>query len=244
MELENEFVIIDAKNGADGVEAAYQNIPDLIISDIMMPVMDGIKLCSILKSDERTSHIPIILLTAKTGEDSHIHGLDIGADDYIPKPFNIRILRARIQNLITSRKMLHTIFSSREKIEVTQLFENKHDRVFIEKINNAIRDNIKNPTLNHEVLAKEVGMSKTQLYRKLHAITGNTVHEYIRNSRLRCADDMLGSNPDLMIFEIAYELGFKDHAYFSKCFHALYGQSPIERRKEKLRLEPGAKKAL
>ncbi|MCD9020112.1 two-component regulator propeller domain-containing protein [Parachryseolinea silvisoli] len=246
MELENEYVIVEAKNGADGVDVAFQNIPDLIISDIMMPVMDGIKLCTILKSDERTSHIPIILLTAKTGEDSHIRGLDIGADDYIPKPFNIRILRARIQNLIASRKMLHAIFSSREKIEVTQLFENKHDRIFIEKTNNAIRENVKNPNLNHEVLAKEVGMSKTQLYRKLHAITGNTVHEYIRNYRLRCAEEMLGSNPDLMIFEIAYELGFKDHAYFSKCFHALYGQSPVERKKEKekLRLEPGTKKGL
>ncbi|MBL0740649.1 two-component regulator propeller domain-containing protein [Chryseolinea lacunae] len=246
MELENEFVIVEAKNGADGLDMAFQNIPDLIISDIMMPVMDGIKMCTILKSDERTSHIPIILLTAKTGEDSHIRGLDIGADDYIPKPFNIRILRARIQNLIASRKMLHTIFSSREKIEVTQLFENKHDRIFIEKINNAIRQNVKNPNLNHEVLAKEVGMSKTQLYRKLHAITGNTVHEYIRNYRLRCADDLLGSNPDLMIFEIAYELGFKDHAYFSKCFHALYGQSPVERKKdkEKSRLELGAKGVL
>jgi ligand-binding sensor domain-containing protein/signal transduction histidine kinase/DNA-binding response OmpR family regulator len=244
MELENEFVIIEAKNGAEGVDAAFQNIPDLIVSDIMMPVMDGIKLCTILKSDERTSHIPIILLTAKTGEDSHIRGLDIGADDYIPKPFNIRILRARIQNLIASRKKLHTIFSSREKIEVTQLFENSHDGIFIEKIDKAIRDNVKNPNLNHEVLAKQVGLSKTQLYRKLHAITGNTVHEYIRNYRLRCADEILASKPDLMIFEIAYELGFKDHAYFSKCFHALYGQSPVERKKEKekLRLEPGKKK--
>ena len=240
MELENEFAIVEAKNGAEGVDVAFQNIPDLIISDIMMPVMDGIKLCSILKSDERTSHIPIILLTAKTGEDSHIRGLDIGADDYIPKPFNIRILRARIQNLIASRKMLHANFSSREKIEVGQIFENKHDRIFIEKIDHAIREQVKNPNLNHEVLAKEVGMSKTQLYRKLHAITGNTVHEYIRNYRLRCADEMLGSNPDMLIFEIAYELGFKDHAYFSKCFHSLYGQSPLERKKEKEkgRLEP------
>jgi signal transduction histidine kinase/ligand-binding sensor domain-containing protein/DNA-binding response OmpR family regulator len=233
MEFDDSHHIIEATNGQEGFDLALQHIPDLIISDIMMPVMDGIQLCQLLKSDERTSHIPLVLLTAKSGEASHIKGLGIGADDYIPKPFNIRILHARVLNLITSRKKLHALFSAKEQIEVSNVIENAHDRIFIEKVDRIIKENVKEPLLNHEFVAKEVGMSKTQLYRKLQAITGNSVHEYIRNYRLRCANEILKTNPDILIFELVDQLGFKDHAYFSKCFHALFGMSPQARKKER-----------
>jgi signal transduction histidine kinase/ligand-binding sensor domain-containing protein/DNA-binding response OmpR family regulator len=233
MELDANHHIIEATNGKEGLELALQHIPDLIISDIMMPVMDGIQLCKMIKSDERTNHIPLVLLTAKSGEASQIRGLGIGADDYIPKPFNIRILHARVLNLITSRKKLHAIFSAKEQIEVSNVIENAHDRIFIEKVDTIIKENLKDPLLNHELVAREIGMSKTQLYRKLQAITGNSVHEYIRNYRLRCANEILKTNPDILIFELVDQLGFRDHAYFSKCFHALFGVSPQARKKER-----------
>jgi signal transduction histidine kinase/ligand-binding sensor domain-containing protein/DNA-binding response OmpR family regulator len=231
MEFEKEFLIIQAANGREGLHLALQHVPDLIISDVMMPVMDGIEFCGLVKSDERTNHIPLILLTAKSGEESHLRGLGIGADDYVAKPFNPRILKARVQNLITSRKKLHAIFSLKERIEVSSLIENDHDRMFVEKVDKAIKENMKNTELNHELLAREIGMSKTQLYRKLHSISGKTVHEYIRNYRMKCANEILTTKPDFRIFEIAYEVGFKDHAYFSKCFHAFFGVSAQARKR-------------
>ncbi|MBN3581020.1 response regulator [Algoriphagus aestuarii] len=228
IELEPEFEVITASNGQEGIDLALQHIPDLILSDIMMPQMDGIAMSRFIKSDLRTSHIPLILLTAKSGESSQIEGLNIGIDDYIAKPFNVKILKARVNNLISSRKKLHEIFSSKERIQVKEIIENKHDRLFIEQIDNYIFQEIKNPSLNHETLAKEVGVSKTQLYRKLQAITGQTVHEYIRSHRLKIAYDILITNPQMLILEVAYDVGFKDPAYFSKSFHDFYGKWPKE----------------
>jgi signal transduction histidine kinase/DNA-binding response OmpR family regulator len=238
MEFEKEFVVYKSANGKEGFELALQHVPDLIISDVMMPVMNGIQFCGLVKSDERTSHIPVILLTAKSGEDSELRGLGIGADDYVAKPFNSRILKARVQNLITSRKKLHALFSSTEKVEVSSLIENDHDRIFVEKVDKAIKANIRNTELNHEFLGREIGMSKTQLYRKLQSISGKTVHEYIRIYRMRCANEMLKAKPAMRIFEIAYEVGFKDHAYFSKCFHAFYGISAQAKKRSDLLMPP------
>ena len=232
IELETEFSILESSNGKEGVDACIEHIPDLVLSDVMMPVMDGLAMCQVLKSDERTSHIPLILLTAKSGEESHIKGLNIGADDYLAKPFNVKILVARIHNLIASRKKLHVIFSLGRRVKAKEVFENTQDRNFIERIDNFIQTNVKNPEMNHELLTKEIGMSKTQLYRKLQAITGKTVHEYIRNYRLTLAYELLEENPNLLVFEVAYEVGFKDPAYFSKSFFSLFNQWPNDLKKK------------
>lgn len=225
-ELSADFCVFEANDGRQGIEASLRHVPDLVLSDVMMPVADGIALCDFLKTDERTSHIPVILLTAKSGENSQIQGLNIGADDYISKPFNIKILKARIHNLIASRKKLHILFSSRQKVKIREVVENIQDRNFLEKIDDQITKHIKNPELNHEILSREIGMSKTQLYRKLQSITGKTVHEYIRNFRLRTAHEILNEKPETLIFEVAYEVGFKDPSYFSKCFYAFYNVWP------------------
>ncbi len=230
-EFESNYSILSAANGEDGVNLALAHVPDIIVSDIMMPVMDGIQVCNLLKADQRTSHVPIILLTAKTGEESHIKGLETGADDYISKPFNVNILRARVQNLIASRRKLHALFSVPERVEVINAIENVHDRHFIEKIDSAIKANMKNPEFTHEMLTREIGMSKTQLYRKLQSITGKTVHEYIRNHRLKYAHRLLQEQNEMLIFEVAYEVGFKDPAYFSKSFHSLYNLWPTDLKK-------------
>jgi DNA-binding response OmpR family regulator len=228
--LQNDFSIITAENGKEGFEMAIKKVPDLIVSDVMMPLMDGVELCKRIKSDMRTSHVPVILLTAKSGEESHIEGLDVGADDYIPKPFNVKILRARITNVIASRRKLHELFSSKEPIDLDKVITNDHDRNFLTKLEEVMRSNVKNPNFNHELLVKEIGVSKTQLYRKLQAITGNTVHQYIRNYRLKIAYEAIRTKKDLMISEIVYELGFKDHSYFSKSFHSYFGLWPKDLR--------------
>lgn len=194
-------------------------------------VTEAIDLCQILKTDERTSHIQLILLTAKSGEESQIKGLKLGADDYVAKPFNVKILIARIHNLITSRKRLHSLFSSGHRIKTKEVFENSQDRIFIERIDNYIHNNLSNLEMNHEFLTKEIGMSKTQLYRKLQAITGKTVHEYIRNYRLIIAHELLLDKPNLLVSEVAYEVGFKDPAYFSKSFFTLFNKWPTDIKK-------------
>jgi signal transduction histidine kinase/ligand-binding sensor domain-containing protein/DNA-binding response OmpR family regulator len=227
-ELGSSFHIILAENGQEGLDQCLNHMPDLIVSDVMLPVMDGMELCRILKDDFRTSHIPVLMLTAKSGEDSFIKGLNLGADDYVPKPFNLNILRARIHNLINSRKKLHHVFAAQERFRAKEVIENTRDRNFIEKLDACIERNLNNPNLNHEILSVTLGMSKTQLYRKLQSITGKSVHEYIRNYRLRIAREIMRNKPDFLVFEVAYEVGFKDPAYFSRCFHAFFNFWPTD----------------
>lgn len=228
--FEGEFRTIRAENGKKGNDLAIQHIPDVIVSDVMMPVMDGIELCKRIKADPRTSHIPVVLLTAKTGENSQVTGLGVGADDYIPKPFKIKLLRARIQNIIATRKRLHELFSSHRNFEVGEFIENEHDKSFIERLDMILKHNIKNAAFNQEMLTREIGMSKTQLYRKLKALTGKTVHEYIRNYRLRVAHEIIRQS-DMLIYEVAYEVGFSDPAYFSNSFNAYFGFWPKDLKK-------------
>lgn len=230
LSLESDYRIVTADNGTSGMELANRHVPDIIICDVMMPVMDGIEYCRRIKSDPRTCHIPVVLLTAKTGENSQVIGLDAGADDYIAKPFKVKLLKARINNIISTRRKLHELFSSHRNFELVEFIANDHDKEFIQKLDCIIKVNVKNADFNQEVLTREIGMSKTQLYRKLKALTGKTVHEYIRNYRLRVAHDII-SQSDHLIYEIAYEVGFSDAAYFSKSFHAYFGVWPKDLRK-------------
>ena len=230
LSLENDFRLLFAENGKAANELAIYHVPDVIISDVMMPVMDGVQLCGNIKADPRTSHIPVILLTAKTGENSQVVGLDAGADDYIAKPFKVKVLKARINNIIATRKKLHELFSSHRNFDIGDFIANDHDKDFLERLDEILKTNIKNSSLNQEALTREIGMSKTQLYRKLKALTGKTVHEYIRNYRLGVAHEIIKQS-DLLIYEVAYEVGFSDAAYFSNSFHAYFGIWPKDLKK-------------
>lgn len=230
LSLDKEFRILRTENGKTGYELAIQHIPDVIVSDVMMPVMDGLELCKHVKADPRTSHIPIILLTAKTAENAQVAGLDVGADDYLSKPFKVKLLRARIHNLIATRRKLHELFSLHRNFEISELISNEHDKGFIERLDDILKENIRNTALNQELLTREIGMSKTQLYRKLKALTGKTVHEYIRNYRLRVAHEIIRQS-DMRIYEVAYEVGFSDPAYFSNSFNAYFGFWPKDLKK-------------
>lgn len=229
-ELSDEFTVLQALDGSRAFELAVTEIPDLIVSDVMMPGIDGLALCSMLRADQRTSHIPVIMLTAKTGENAIISGLETGADDYVQKPFNFAVLKARIRNLLETRAKLHEALSKASPSETESVLPNDPDKNFISELNRAINSELKNPELNHEFLCRSIGMSKTQLYRKLHAITGQSVHQYIRNVRLNHARDVLIKQPTKLIFEVAFECGFKDPAYFSRCFHALFSIWPKDLR--------------
>lgn len=225
LSLEADFRILRASHGKEGLEMAIQHVPDVIVSDVMMPEMDGIELCQLIKADARTSHIPVILLTAKCNERAQVTGFDVGADDYIAKPFKVKLLRARILNMIATRKRLHELYVAHRTFEIGEFIANEHDKDFLVRLDRILKHNIKNAALNQELLTREIGMSKTQLYRKLKALTGKTVHEYIRNYRLKVAHEIIKQS-DLLIYEVAYEVGFSDPAYFSNSFKAFFGFWP------------------
>jgi signal transduction histidine kinase/DNA-binding response OmpR family regulator/ligand-binding sensor domain-containing protein len=225
--LRDKYKIQEAADGELGFTAALENVPDLIISDLMMPKMDGMQLCEKLKTDERTSHIPIILLTAKADIETKLDGLHMGADDYMAKPFDGRELEARIYNLIENRRKLQDKFSKKFNLSATQIkVESLEDR-FLKKVKGAIETRMDDHTLGVESLAEEVAMSTIQLYRKLKAITGQTPNELIRNIRLDRAASLLRQHSG-NVSEVAYEVGFNNLSYFAKCFKEKFGVSPSE----------------
>jgi len=234
--LGKKYQLAFAENGTEGIEKAIQLIPDLIISDVMMPEKDGFELCETLKKDRHTSHIPIILLTAKADVDSKVLGLQKGADAYLAKPFNQDELLVRMEQLIVLRKQLQIRFSGtkgkkslvdKQKIQTTKFaLEEK----FINQVNQIITEHLEEETFDLNQLSKELGMSASQLYRKLKAITGKSTAIYIRFIRLERAKELLHSTQKT-VSEIAYQVGFKELAYFSRCFSEEYGVSPSQIRK-------------
>jgi signal transduction histidine kinase/ligand-binding sensor domain-containing protein/DNA-binding response OmpR family regulator len=231
-QLEDDFTIFEAEDGEKGVEMAGEMIPDLIVSDIMMPKMDGYGLCKKIKSDFKTSHIPIILLTAKAAREDKIEGLELGADDYLVKPFDPDELKLKVQNLIKSREQL------REKLHIELLQKPKEvsvpstERVFLENINSTIEKNIDKEEFGVDELSKVIGLSRSQLHRKIKAISGQSTTEFIRNFRLHRAADLLKQDAG-NIAEIAYKVGFGSQAYFTKSFQELFNCSPSEYKKSK-----------
>lgn len=217
------YRVLEAENGKIGCDMALEQIPDLIISDVMMPEMDGFELCKNLKDDERTSHIPIIILTAKAGIDSKIEGLGQGADDYLDKPFNARELLARVKNLIKIRKQLQLKYG--ETLEAS-LFAPKED-AFLTKLKGVIEERIDQEEFNVVELGKLLAMSRTQVHRKLKALTGLSTSRFIRQYKLEKAHKLL-HNDQYNVSEIAYMLGFNTANYFSTCFHEQYGYPPSE----------------
>ncbi|MDP4208821.1 MAG: two-component regulator propeller domain-containing protein [Bacteroidota bacterium] len=226
-ELQDKYKIDEAPNGVEGMKLAIHNIPDLIISDIMMDKMDGIELCQKLKLDERTSHIPIILLTARHSEDIKLNSYETGADDYITKPFSVKLLKSRIQNLIDQRKNLRLIFSKNLNLDFSTVVTNKVDSQFIEKLMQDIEKNIGNPNFDTELLASNMAMSRMQLYRKVSALTNQTVYNLIRTVRLNKAAELLLTT-DIQIAEIAATVGYSEHSSFTKSFTRQFNQTPSQ----------------
>ena len=223
--LDEDYRNIEAKDGEDGLKKAINKMPDLIISDIMMPKMDGVELCKRIKTDERTSHIPVILLTAKADVESRIEGLETGADDYVTKPFDANVLQVRVKNLIEQRKALREKFGRDAVIEPKEITVTSTDEKFLHKAIDTIEENISNPRFNVEEFRKEMYMSRMQLFRKIHALTNRSPSAFIRTMRLRRATQLLDQNFG-NITEVAYEVGFNNLSYFAKCFRELYGISP------------------
>lgn len=231
-QLEQTFRILLAKNGRDGLQTATEQIPDLVVSDVMMPEMDGNQLCAALKTDERTSHIPVILLTAKADQASRISGLETGADDYLTKPFDSRELLVRAQNLVSQREKLRKQFSRTVVLKPQEIALTSADERFLQRIQESLDANLGNEQFSVEELASAVGMSRSQLHRKLTALIDQPPVEFIRNFRLRRAKEMLEAGTG-NVSEIGFEVGFSSPAYFSKVFKDAFGVSPGEVRSGK-----------
>ena len=225
--LSTNYMILEAKNGKIGLEIALKNIPDLIISDIMMPIKDGIELCNDLKYDERTSHIPIILLTAKVGEENEIKGLKTGADDYMTKPFNSEKLKLRVEKLIEIRENLRSQYGKSFNFEFTGLKITSVEEEFFKRLNDILELHLTNPDFNAQKFGEAMAMSRMQLHRKLGALTGFTTTEFLRTQRLKLAKKLLDTS-DLTVSEVAYQVGFNTPSYFIKVFKEIYNCTPNE----------------
>jgi CheY-like chemotaxis protein len=226
-QLENDYKVIEACNGEQGILSAQNEIPDLIITDVMMPKMDGYKFSKAIRSDEKTSHIPIIMLTAKAGLDDRIAGLETGIDDYLTKPFSAKELKARVKNLIYQRKQLRKRFSTSTVIKPSEVSAVSADQVFLEKTIITIENHFKDEHFSVEKLADGMNMSISQLNRKLNALVDQPPGQLIRSFRLQRAADLLKQNTG-SVAEICYKVGFNDQAYFSRAFKKQFGVSPTE----------------
>ena len=219
--------MVEAVDGIDGVQKALEIIPDLIISDVMMPKRDGNELCRILKTDEKTSHVPIVMLTAKADRESKVHGLEIGADDYVIKPFDSQELLARVNNLIKQRQQLRERFSREVVLKPSDIAITPMDEVFLNKVKAVVEKHLSDEDFDVETLSREVGMSRMNVHRKLKALTNQSASQFIRSMRLQRAMELLKQNAGT-VAEIAYQVGFGSQAYFTKCFHEQFGCAPKE----------------
>jgi len=230
--LKEDYRISEAENGKTGIEKAVELIPDLILSDVMMPEMDGVTFSEKLKKDERTSHIPIILLTARADKDSKLEGLETGADDYLTKPFQMEELMVRIKNLMASRKRLREKYSRSFSLEPSEITVTSTDERLMTRLLTIMEDNLSNPEFDVESLSREIGMSRVHLHRKLRALIDQAPTEFIRTFRLKRAAYLLSKNYG-NISEVAFKLGFNSLTYFSRSFKKYYGVQPSEFVQEK-----------
>ena len=226
-QLEKEFKIITANDGKEGLEIAEAQLPDLIISDVMMPKMTGTELCETLKKDVKTCHIPIILLTAKAGQAAKLKGLKTGADDYLTKPFDGHELLIRSKNLLAQREILRNKFAGELKIRPTELFLSSVDERFITQVMEEVENNLENEYYSVEDLASSVGFSRSQLNRKLKSLTNKSPNQLIREFRLTRAKEML-EQKSASVSEVAYSVGYSNLSYFSKSYKEAFGELPSE----------------
>lgn len=232
--LQDDFYVFEASDGKEGLEVALKEVPDLVICDVMMPVMNGLEFTEQLKTQTITSHIPVIMLTAKNLDEHRAEGYEHGADSYITKPFHSKVLLSRIENLLKQRRLLKTHFenlfnqtspSAEQEIAMSQLED--RDKQFLHQLHAIIQKNLSNSEFGVEDVGKEIGLSRVQLYRKVKAMTGSSVVDLLRKARLAKAKRLLESR-SMSVSEVAYEIGFSAPSYFTKCFKEEYGMLPGE----------------
>ena len=223
--LRDEYVVIEAPDGHTGVKMAMKYVPDVIICDVMMPVMDGLECCRQLKSELQTSHIPVMLLTACSLDEQRIAGFECGADSYIAKPFNSKLLLARLRNLIANHYRLQQFFGDKTTLSKEPVSE--IDKGFADRFRRLIEENMSDSELSVEELGSKMGMSRVQLYRKIKALTNYSPVELLRIARLKKAASLLASS-EKTISEITYEVGFTSPSYFTKCYKEYFGESPTD----------------
>lgn len=223
--LSSTYKVSEAVDGKSGLEMARRIVPNLVISDIMMPVMDGLEFCNQLKQDKAISHIPVILLTARSLDEQRAEGYKHGADAYIAKPFSLELLLSRIDNLIESRKKLSQMFSNTDENGVYEKLSNETDKSFVTQLRKIIQENLGNSEFNVERIGDEIGLSRVQLYRKVKALTGHSPVEMLRKARLMRARHLLRTT-EKSVSEVAYAVGFSTPSYFSKCYKDEFGESP------------------
>ncbi len=223
--LADSYTVLEAADGREGLRKAMKTVPDVIVCDVMMPVMDGLECCKVLKTELRTSHIPVILLTACALDEQRIEGFECGADSYIAKPFNSKVLLARLRNLIDNRKRLQQFFGDKTALAKEKVSD--VDKDFAERFRQLIEEHLTDSELGVEDLGSKMGMSRVQLYRKIKALTNYSPVELLRIARLKKASALLAST-DKTISEITYEVGFTSPSYFTKCYKEYFGESPTD----------------
>ncbi|WP_298474323.1 helix-turn-helix domain-containing protein [uncultured Maribacter sp.] len=224
-ELSSDYRILEAENNKDALNIALKEIPNLIIGDVSTEETSGIELCSQLKNNVRTSHIPIILLSSLNSVENRIEGFESGADAYIPKPFKMKLLRLRVDKLVESRTKIHRHFTTQEHITLDQITLNSNDQKFLNNIKDILEKHLENEAYSVDQLAIDMNISRSTLFRKLKHLTGHAPNEFIRTIRLKRAANLLAQN-QLSVSEISYLVGFNDPNYFGKCFRKMFGDSP------------------
>ena len=225
--LSNDFRVLTANNGKEGLDLAIKNIPNIIICDLMMPIMDGIEMCKTLKTDVNTSHIPVIILTAKSGIENEKEGLETGADEYLLKPFDVDLLKLRLNNILRTKQQWIHKFKTNSGSKHWKELSNKLDQKFIEKSIAIVKKNLDNPTFSVEQFALDIGMSRSSLFLKLKSITGQSSSKFIRTIRINNAAKLINSEK-YSISDIIYMVGFSDPKYFRTCFKKQFGMRPSE----------------
>jgi signal transduction histidine kinase/DNA-binding response OmpR family regulator len=231
--LGERFLLYEAGDGKEGYNMSVETIPDLIITDLLMPEMDGLEMCEKIKTDQRTSHIPVIMLTSRTSVNNRIEGFEKGADDYISKPFNMKELLVRIKNLIEQRKMLRERFSRNVRLHPKDISITSEDEKFLSKTITIIEENLNNFDFDVSALTNNMAFSRVQLFRKLKSLTDQSPSEFIRTIRLRRAAQLLDKGFG-NIAEVTYQVGFNNLSYFAKCFRELFGVSPSDYAKHRI----------
>lgn len=225
--LKKDFTVVEAEDGREGIAMAKNIMPDIIISDIIMPEVDGVQLCRELKNHINTSHIPIILLTARSTEKDIIRGLEAGADDYITKPFNVQILLSRVKNIISLRRQLQQKIERRMLMQPEEFTLSELENLFLDKLQELIEENLSNPQFGVDELAKILDISRPTLYRKVFALTGQSPKKFIQSYRLKRSFELLTSNYG-NVTEVAFKVGFSSSAYFTKCFKETFHRLPSD----------------
>ena len=225
--LQDEYIVLEAADGKEGLAVALKEVPDLVICDVMMPVMDGLEFTKQLKTNTATSHIPVIMLTAKNLEEHRAEGYEHGADSYITKPFHSKVLLARIENLLRQRQLLKNLYQGTKEAEkeISEAHLEDRDKQFLKQLQAIIQKNLSDSEFGVEDMGQQIGLSRVQLYRKVKAMTGSSVVDLLRKARLAKARRLLETR-SMSVSEVAYEVGFSAPSYFTKCFKEEYGMLP------------------